>query len=148
MNEDAIRSELAGLRETVHAGFARVDHYFELLQGHFVELRNTLIALSARVDRVEQRLSALEEKVGGLEEKVGGLEKKVGGLEKKVGGLQNEVRALRDWATRELADVRGELRRLRHAVEDEADSDLRRDVADLDARVTRLEGRLERKNLT
>jgi chromosome segregation ATPase len=127
MNEDAIRTELAGLRDTMHAGFARVDHYFELLQGQYVqlradvrELRDLLIALTARVDRLEQRISALEEKVGGLE---------------------NEVRALRDWVTRELADVRGELRLLRTAAEN--DADLRRDVAELGARVTQLEERLE-----
>jgi chromosome segregation ATPase len=133
MSNDTLRSELAELRDTVHAGFARMDRYFELSQAQYLELRgevrelrNLLIALTSRVDRIEARLD--------------GLEKRLGGLEKRFGGLEEQVRQFRDWVTRELADVRHELRLLRQATE-EPTEELRRDIDALDARVTRLEQR-------
>lgn len=126
MNNDAPGSEMAELRDTVHAGFARMDRYFErtdryfertdryfeLMQAQHLELRDLLVALTTRVDRIEARLS----------------------------GLTNQVREFRDWVSRELADVRRELRLLRQATEP-PNAELRRDIDALDARVTRLEQR-------
>jgi chromosome segregation ATPase len=128
MSNDTFRSELAELRDTVHAGFARMDHYFELSQAQYLELRgevrelrDLLIALTSRVDRIEARLGRVEERLDGLE---------------------NQLRQFRDWATRELADVRHEIRLLRQVTE-ESNTELRRDIDALDARVTRLEQRAD-----
>lgn len=112
MSNDTLHSEVAELRDTVHAGFARMDRYFELTQAQHLELRTLLVALTNRVDGIEARLS----------------------------GLENQVREFRDWVSRELADVRRELRLLRQATEP-SNADLRRDIDALDARVTRLEQR-------
>jgi chromosome segregation ATPase len=124
MSEGYDTTELAALRDTVHAGFARMDRYFELQQAQFLEwrtelrgevqeLRGEVQELARRVDRIEGRLAALQHQVG----------------------------ALRDWAAREFADVRLELRRLREQVE-ERDDALRRDVEALTQRVDSLERRL------
>jgi chromosome segregation ATPase len=103
-----------------------MDRYFELMQAQHVQLRGEvqevrtlLIGLTARVDRIEERLT---------------------GVEERLTGLETEVLSLRDWATREFADVRNEIRLLRQATE-ERDESLRRDIDALDARVTRLEQR-------
>jgi hypothetical protein len=37
--DDGIRSELTALRDTMSAGFARMDRYFELQQAQHLELR-------------------------------------------------------------------------------------------------------------
>jgi predicted nucleic acid-binding Zn-ribbon protein len=118
MDYDRLWTELAGLRDTMNAGFARADRYFELqqaqhveLRGEVEELRDLLLALTARVDRLEAR----------------------------VAGLESELRAFRDWTSRELMDIRRELRLLREAAEER--DELRREVDALDVRVTRLEQR-------
>jgi archaellum component FlaC len=140
MSNDTLRSELAELRDTVHAGFARMDRYIELSQAQYLELRgevrelrNLLIALTGRVDRIEVRL-------GGVEKQLGGVEERLGGVEERLDGLENQVRQFRDWVTRELADVRHEIRLLRQVTE-ESNTELRRVIDALDARVTRLEQR-------
>ena len=61
-------------------------------------------------------------------------------LTERVGRLEHEVLLLRDYMTRELAEIRLELRDLRHRSL-AADDALRRDVASLMARVERLEER-------
>jgi predicted RNase H-like nuclease (RuvC/YqgF family) len=129
MNEE-IGSELAALRDIVTAGFTRVDRYFELqqaqhleLRGEVRELRDMLLALTRRVHRIEVRLA---------------------GLEEVVQRLDSEVRALRDWASREFAEVRNELRQLRREAGGR-DAALRRDVDALAARIDRLEKRLEER---
>jgi SMC interacting uncharacterized protein involved in chromosome segregation len=121
MDNENVHRQLVELRETVHAGFARMDRYFELqqaqhleLRGEVQELRDQVLALTLRLDRIEQRLTALE----------------------------NEVRTLRDWVTRELAEVRGEIRLLRREAA-ERDAGLRGEIAALGARVTELERRLD-----
>jgi predicted nucleic acid-binding Zn-ribbon protein len=96
-------------------------------------LRDEIRELTRRVDLLEQR-------IGGLEERVGDLEERVGGLEERMGGLEHQVRSLRDWATREFADLRLETRRLREAVQESDEA--RRQLNVLDERVTRLERRL------
>jgi hypothetical protein len=45
-------SELTALRETVTAGFARVDRYFELQQVQFIEFRDEVSAGSMNSQRV------------------------------------------------------------------------------------------------
>jgi predicted nucleic acid-binding Zn-ribbon protein len=124
MDYDRLWTELAGLRDTMNAGFARVDGYFELqqaqhveLRGEVQELRDLLLALTARVDRLEAR----------------------------VAGLENELRAFRDWTSRELMDIRRELRLLREAAEER--NELRREVDALDERVTRLEQRRDDRSV-
>jgi chromosome segregation ATPase len=110
---EATHGSFARVDETMQAGFARVDHYFELQQAQHLELRADVQELTRRMDRVEERLDSLQGTVG----------------------------ALRDWAAREFADVRREIRRLRHEIV-ERDDALHGDVDDLSERVTRLEQRL------
>jgi chromosome segregation ATPase len=125
---DDIRAELAELRETVAAGFARMDRYFELQQLQYLELRGEVRELRALLV--------------GLTERVDGLEARLEGLEQAVQRIEGEVRALRDWATREFAEIRGELRQLRRESTGRYAS-LRSEVDALTARVDRLEERLE-----
>jgi chromosome segregation ATPase len=106
--------------EATHAAFARNDRYMELQQAQHLELRAALQnlrgevqELTRRVDRVEERLIA----------------------------MQSEVGATRDWAVREFADVRLEIRRLRLDLV-ERDEAVRGEVDTLDQRVARLERRL------
>jgi chromosome segregation ATPase len=110
---EATHRGFARVDESMQAGFARVDHYFELQQAQHLELRADVQELTRRMDRVEERLDSLQGTVG----------------------------ALRDWAAREFADVRREIRRLRHEIV-ERDDALHGDVDDLSERVTRLEQRL------
>ncbi|CAN5701299.1 hypothetical protein BH23GEM9_BH23GEM9_19990 [soil metagenome] len=127
MNDD-IRGELVALRDTMNTGFARMSHYFELqqaqhleLRGEVQELRDLLLALTSRVDRIEIRLTRVDE---------------------AVQRLDGELRALRDWVTREFAEVRRELRQIRIEAAGR-DAKLRHDLDALTARVDRLEARWE-----
>jgi predicted RNase H-like nuclease (RuvC/YqgF family) len=61
-------------------------------------------------------------------------------LESTVQRLDSELRSVRDWATREFAEIRSELRQVRETVE--KDASLRRDVRALETRVDHLERRL------
>jgi chromosome segregation ATPase len=145
MTETAeIRIELAELRDVVHDGFARMDRYFELQQKQYLdlraELRGDIQDLRGDVQALTRRVDGVENRMAGMEDRMSGLEDRMSGLDKRLGGLEHEVRALRDWATREITDVRLELRRLGEAVLEGAK--VRKDVAALDERVTRLEVRL------
>lgn len=95
---------LERVSETMTAGSARVDRYFELQQKQFLELRDRVDAVAERLDR-----------------------------------LEHEVSQFRDYVTRELPEIRLELRELRgRPGQTEA---LRREIADLAVRVERLERR-------
>jgi chromosome segregation ATPase len=133
MESEGFRTELAELRETVLDGFARMDRYFELQQKQHLELRGDVQELRGEVQELRAMLVALTARVDALTERVDA-------LTERVDALEGTVRALRDWVTREFADVRRELRLLRESA-DGRYTDLRRDIDALDVRVTLLEQR-------
>jgi predicted RNase H-like nuclease (RuvC/YqgF family) len=94
---------------------ARMDHYFELQQKQFLgwraELRGDINALTVRVDALTER----------------------------VGRLEHEVILLRDYVTREISEIRLELRELR-ARSGQTD-EIRREIAELTVRLDLLERR-------
>src|SRR5690606_28452201 len=89
----------------MEGGFARVDHFFELQHAQHQELRADVRKLTERVDALTER----------------------------VGGLEREVAHLRNYMTREIGEIRLELRDLR-ARADQTD-EVRREIAGLTARV-------------
>ena len=95
------RDTITAMGDTI---LARMDHYFELQQKQFLELR--------------ERVDALTERVAGLE---------------------HEVAQLRDYVTREISEIRLELRVLR--ARSEQSDPLRREIVELSMRVDRLERR-------
>jgi predicted RNase H-like nuclease (RuvC/YqgF family) len=101
---------------------ARMDHYFELRQAQHLELR-----AGSRGD------------FRGLRDEVRDLRDQVDALTERVTGLEHQVAQLRDYVTREIGEIRLELRELRSRVDQNAE--LRREVAELTARVDRLEQR-------
>jgi predicted RNase H-like nuclease (RuvC/YqgF family) len=107
----ALNETVTALSETVTAGFARADRYFELQHQQHLELRNRLDALTARVDALTDRIVILE----------------------------REVAQLRDYVTREISEIRLELRELRDRSDQSAE--LRREIAGLAVRVDHLEQR-------
>jgi polyhydroxyalkanoate synthesis regulator phasin len=102
----------------VDGGFARVDRWFELQQQQFLEFRAEMLAELARI---HARIDALTERVDRLEK---------------------ELRAFRDWATREVADLRRAVRTLDDNMH-EARAETRRELDRVNGRVDRLEHRLD-----
>ena len=139
------RAALADLTEIVRTGFARNDRYFELMQAQHLELRDEVGELRSDVrgdiDGLRGEISGLRGEIGGLRREMVELRATVDGLADRVATLEQEFRAFRDWATRELADIRRELREVRTLLET-GYTELRRDVDDLSARVARLEAQL------
>lgn len=107
--DDETRAAFAALGEVVAAGFARTDRHFELQQAQCVELRAEVRQLHDRMDSLESRIS----------------------------GLETGVTLLRDYVTREITAIRQELRELR--LRSDQNDELRREIAQLAARVDRLE---------
>jgi chromosome segregation ATPase len=146
-------AELTALRETVHAGFARMDRYFELRQAQHLELRGEVQELRGEVQELRGEVQELRGEVQelrgllvALSERVDRIESRLAGLEETVQRLEADVRALHDWAAREFAGVRLELRKLRRdaaARAAEGDAALRGEIDALAVRVARLERRLE-----
>ena len=120
MNESitSLRDTVTALDERMTVGFAQVDRFFELQQLQHVEVCERLDLLTERVDALTERVDALTERVVRLE---------------------NQVTLLRDHFTREIAEIRVELRAL-HAHSDQTD-ELRRQITELTVRVDRLERR-------
>lgn len=114
----ALNETVTALSESVTAGFARADRYFELQHHQHLELRDRLDALTARVDALTDRVDALTDRIAILE---------------------GEVAQLRDFVTRECAEIRLDLRVLRERSDQSAE--LRREIAELAARVDHLEQR-------
>lgn len=123
--DDETRTAIADLAETVRTGFARMDRYFELQQAHHVafraEMRGELSEVRAELAELRSRLDALSERVDRIE---------------------TEVRSFRDWATREFADLRREIRTLERSTPT-YHTEMRRDLDQLRGRVDRLEQRLD-----
>jgi chromosome segregation ATPase len=139
-------AELTALRETVHAGFARMDRYFELRQAQHLELRGEVQELRGEVQELRGEVQELRGLLVALSERVDRIESRLAGLEETVQRLEADVRALHDWAAREFAGVRLELRKLRRdaaARAAEGDAALRGEIDALAVRVARLERRLE-----
>lgn len=113
MNESitSLRDTVTALDERMTVGFAQVDRFFELQQLQHVEVCERLDLLTERVDALTERVVRLE----------------------------NQVTLLRDHFTREIAEIRVELRAL-HAHSDQTD-ELRRQITELTVRVDRLERR-------
>ena len=109
------RDAITAMGDTI---LARMDHYFELQQKQFLELRERVDTLTERVDGLTQR---------------------VDGLTQRVAGLEHEVAQLRDDVTREISEIRLELRALR--ARSEQSDELRREIVELSMRVDRLERR-------
>jgi chromosome segregation ATPase len=145
MDNDRLWTELAGLRDTMNAGFARVDKYFELQQAQHVELRGEVQELRGEVQELRGEVQELRGEVQELRDLLLALTARVDRLEARVAGLENELRAFRDWTSRELMDIRRELRLLREAAEER--NELRREVDALDERVTRLEQRRDDRSV-
>jgi predicted RNase H-like nuclease (RuvC/YqgF family) len=107
----ALSDQVTALDEKVVAGFARADRYFELQHQQHLELRGRVGALSERVEALTEH----------------------------VAHLGHEVAQLRDYVTREIADIKFELRELRG--QSGQTEELRREIAELTVRVDRLERR-------
>jgi predicted RNase H-like nuclease (RuvC/YqgF family) len=120
-----LNETVTALSETVTAGFARADRYFELQHQQHLELLDRLDGLTDRVDALTARVDALTDRVDALTD--------------RIGVLEREVAQLRDYFTRELSEIRFELRELR-ARSDQSD-ELRREIAELAVRVDQLEQR-------
>jgi predicted RNase H-like nuclease (RuvC/YqgF family) len=99
-----------------------MNRCFELQQAQFMEWR----------DEVRGEFAGLRREFSDLRDRVDA-------LTDRVSRLENEVVLLRDFVTREVAGIRLELRELR-AQADQTD-ELRREIADVTARVDRLEQR-------
>lgn len=120
------RAAVTAMGDTI---LVRMDHYFELQQKQFLEwraeLRGDTHGLTIRLDGLRARVDALTERVGRLEH--------------QVGRLEHEVALLRDYVTREISEIRLELRELRG--ESGQTDEIRREIGELTVRVERLERR-------
>jgi hypothetical protein len=68
--------------DETRAAFGRIDRWFELSQQQHVELRSVMDRGFADVDR------------------------RLADMDGRIGGLQQEIRALRDWVTSAIAELR------------------------------------------
>jgi predicted RNase H-like nuclease (RuvC/YqgF family) len=109
---------MARMEARMDAGFARADRFFELQHAQHLELRGEFAELRAEVRELRDRVDALTDRAGRLE---------------------HEVSLLRDYVTREVAEIRLDLRVLRERPGQTVE--LRREIAELTVRVDRLEQR-------
>lgn len=137
--DDETRTAIAELSETVAAGFARMDRYFELQQGQFLEFR---AEVKARLDVLTERVDRIEAEIAVLRQEVGSLRQEVYLLRQEVDSLRHEFRSFRDWATGEISDLRRELPAMRQSAH-ESQAAVRRDLDQLGHRVDRLEERVD-----
>jgi cell division protein FtsB len=113
------------------AGFARTDR-LEPQRVQFIEFRDD-VRVSGPVIRFQEQVVG---ELGEIRSRLDGLTARVDRLETEVRSLRGEFSAFRDWATREFAEVHGELRELRRlSVAQSAE------LEQLSARVDRLEHR-------
>jgi chromosome segregation ATPase len=142
--ETRMDAGLASLGARMDSGFAKMERHFELQQAQFVDFQTEvrsefarvhaqLEVLTARVDRLEARLERVEARL----ERV---EARLDRVEERLTSVEQQVRALRDWITTELIDIRRELGRVAPATE--AHAAMRRDVDELRRRVDHVESRL------
>jgi ubiquinone biosynthesis protein UbiJ len=123
------RAAIAALGESTNAGFARIERYIELQRAEFLEWRD-----EARGEFAEMRGEFAQ-----LHDEFAQLRGRVDALTERVARLEHEVMLLRDYVTREVSEIRLELRELRGRPGQT--DELRREVAELTVRVDRLERR-------
>jgi uncharacterized coiled-coil DUF342 family protein len=99
-----------------------MNRYFELQQAQFVEWR----------DEVRGEFAEMRGEFAGLRERVDA-------LTERVASLEHEVMLLRDYVTREIGEIRLELRDL--SIRSDQTDELRREINELAVRVDRLEHR-------
>jgi archaellum component FlaC len=116
------RAAIAALGDTM-------SRYFELQQAQFVEWR----------DEVRGEFAEMRGEFTGLRNQVSKLRDRVDALTERVARLEHEVGLFRDYVTREIAEIRLELREL--LSQSGQTDELRREVAELAVRVERLERR-------
>jgi uncharacterized coiled-coil DUF342 family protein len=133
--EDDIRAALARLSSDMHAGFTRVDQYFELMQLQYVEWR---AELSGQIADLSSRIDRLTARVDELTARVDELTARVDELEIQVRQLRAELTSLRDWATLQVVDLRTGARADRQSADSRVE-ELEREADLLETRVTRLE---------
>jgi predicted nuclease with TOPRIM domain len=124
--ENETRDAITAMGDTI---LARMDHYFELQQMQFLEWR----------DELRGEVGELRGEVGELRGEVRALTARVDALTERMGRLEHEVILLRDYVTREIAEIRLELRAL--SAQSGQTDELRREIAELTVRVDRLERR-------
>ena len=120
------RAAITAMGDTI---LERMDRYFELQHAQHVEFR----------DEVRGEFVQVRGEIAELRDRVDALTARVAGVEGDVARLGQEVAQLRDYVTRELAGIRLELRELR--AHPDQTYELRREIAELAARVDRLEQR-------
>ncbi|CAN5839485.1 hypothetical protein BH23GEM9_BH23GEM9_03370 [soil metagenome] len=87
--------------DETRAAFGRIEHWFELNQLQFVEMRRDL---GGRIDRLNDGVDILTGRVDILTGRVDT-------LTDRFEGLSAEFHSFRDWATVQVAEVRSEQRR-------------------------------------
>jgi outer membrane murein-binding lipoprotein Lpp len=97
MSVEELRAELAELRTTVHAGFARMDRYFELGYAQHVELCGEVQELRGEMQELRGTVQDLRGAVQDLRGTVHELARRVDRLEDGLAAVASQVSALRDW---------------------------------------------------
>ena len=123
------RDAIAALGDATNAGFARIERCIELQRSEFLEWR----------EEVRGEFAQLRGEFAQLHGEFADLRGRVDALTERVARLEHEVMLLRDYVTREIGEIRLELREL-HARVDQTD-ELRREIDALTVRVDRLERR-------
>ena len=130
---DEIGQTLTELRETMVSGFARIDRYFELQQAQFLDFRSHVIGEFTEIrSEFRSELTGVRSELASIRGRLDALTARVETLEHEVRSLRGELSSFRDWATREFADVRREIRELRRVTSQS-------EIEQLSARVERLE---------
>jgi predicted nucleic acid-binding Zn-ribbon protein len=95
--------------DEMRAAFARMERWFELGQQQHLEFR---AEMERRFSGVDDRFTGVEDRFTGLEGRFTGLEGRFTGLEDRLTRLEHEVRALRDWVTGAIADLRSAVQQI------------------------------------
>jgi uncharacterized protein (UPF0335 family) len=136
--DDETRTAFATMAESMAAGFAGMDRYFELQQAQHIEFRTEV---NGRLDALTERVDRLEAEVAVLRQEVAALRQDVDSLRQDVDALRREFRAFRDWTTREVSELRRDVRASGDLTK-ESETEVRRDLDQLTNRVDRVEERL------
>jgi chromosome segregation ATPase len=147
---DEMRQGFADMRAEMRQGFEQVDQRFAQVDQRFAQVDQRFGQVDQRFAQVEQGLAGLHQGMAELARRLDVLDRRVEALEQRVRANGILLEALRD-DVRQLAeahvmlDQRVERYRREHEVaHQEVLALLRASYQDLDRRVTRLEGRIER----